>query len=125
MSFTYYSDAIFFFLLVSYFYFLTFPLCILSAKQYNVHFTITRISFKDGHKDLFACGNHKLRAALNREEDVYMSHRAGAWRDQLMQTFGDTKYLKFINLHSPLLFGVLFVERGIKCGYPWSIWSKA
>jgi len=125
MSFTYYSDAIFFFLLVSYFYFLTFPLCILSAKQYNVHFTITRISFKDGHKDLFACGNHKLRAALNMEEDVYMSHRAGAWRDQLMQTFGDTKYLKFINLHSPLLFGVLFVERGIKCGYPWSIWSKA
>ena len=46
MFFTYYSDAIFFLLIVSYFLFSNIPSMLsavsgMSAKQYNVHFTIT------------------------------------------------------------------------------------
>lgn len=45
-----------------------------------------------------------------------MSHRAGHGETSYFQTFGDTKYLKFINLHKSLSLGFYLWKEVLNVG---------
>lgn len=102
MFFTYHFNAFFFFLTVSQFEFSNIPSApsVVFGTSANTVFIspLPRKQFQWHHEDLFVCGNCYLRTTSHREENVYMSHKATAWRDHLMQTFGNMKYFKFINI---------------------------
>lgn len=129
MFFTYYSDAIF---LCPYLFPIFEHSLYASCGRWNISRMIQMFTSSLLRRQLQGWSGRSvctweltLRPALHRKENVYMSQKAGAWRDLLMQTLGDTKYFRFIPLQSPCLFGVPFAEKGIKCVYWWSIWSKA